>query len=58
MGFFGSFGSWRYSMLAIGIIEVCVGLWALVFVGNRCAVAVPARKNAIKVPYQIGSDIV
>ena len=58
MGLGGSLGSWRYSMFAIGTIEICIGLWALLFIGDKCSIKMNPNKRAIKAPYQIGSDVV
>ena len=58
MGIGGSFGSWRYSMLATGMIEVAIGIMALVFIGDKCSIKMNPNKNAIKAPHQIGSDVV
>ena len=58
MGIGGEFGSWRYSMLAIGFIELGIGLWALLFVRDKCSVKIKPNGRAIKTPHQIGSDIV
>ena len=58
MGIGGSFGSWRYSMLAIGTIEVAVGMWALLFIGDKCALRNVNGAKGIKTDHQIGSDIV
>lgn len=58
MGLSASLGSWRYSMLTIGMIQIGIGLWALLFIKNRCSIKPKISKGAIKTPRQIGSDIV
>ncbi len=38
IGLGGSLGSWRYSVLILGAILVGIGLWALLFIRDRCTV--------------------
>lgn len=38
IGFGGTLGSWRYSILMLGAILVGLGLWALLFIRDRCAI--------------------
>ena len=59
MGFGGSLGSWRYGVMAVGIMIICVGLWALTVIGNQCSTTnVRKYKNVIKTMYPVGNDIV
>lgn len=37
VGFGGTLGSWRYGVLFAGIVLVLTGLWALLFVKDKCA---------------------
>ena len=58
MGIGGTLGSWRYSILWVGAMLIMVGVWALVFVGNKCAINMNPKHRGIKTAQQIGSDVV
>jgi len=59
MGFGGSLGSWRYGIMGVGIMIICVGIWAMMFIGNKCSIAnVRKYKSVIKTQYPVGNDIV
>lgn len=58
MGLGGSFGSWRYSILGVGAILIGIGVWALLFVGDKCAINMNPNKRAIRTGHPVGSDIV
>ena len=46
IGLGGTMGSWRYSVLMLGALLVGIGLWALLFIRDRCAVGTePVRKT-------------
>ncbi len=45
IGLGGMLGSWRYSVMILGMILVGVGLWALAVVRNKCAI-VPGSGGA------------
>ena len=50
-GLGGMLGSWRYSVMILGMILIGVGLWALLCVRGRCAVAPMPGAHAIKQTY-------
>jgi len=58
MGFGGTLGSWRYSIVGVGCLLISVGIWALTFIRNKCARNFKPYKNAIKTMHEVGSDIV
>ncbi|MDE6478088.1 MAG: MFS transporter [Alphaproteobacteria bacterium] len=58
MGFGGTLGSWRYSVLMLGGLLVCAGLWAILFVGNKCAIGQNPNIRVLKTKHPTGSDIV
>ena len=58
MGLGGTLGSWRYSILGVGAMLVGVGVWALLFIGDKCSINMNPNKNAIKTVHGVGSDIV
>lgn len=58
IGLGGTLGSWRYSVLALGMILIGIGLWALMFVGNKCAIGQNPNIRVIKTTRPAGTDIV
>lgn len=38
IGLGGTLGSWRYSILILGAILVAIGLWAVLFIRDRCEI--------------------
>ena len=58
MGLGGTLGSWQYSILWVGAMLIMVGVWALVFIGNKCAINMNPNHRGIKTAQQIGSDVV
>ncbi len=58
VGLGGTMGSWRYSIFILGTILVLVGLWALLFIKNRCANAYNPNLRVIKTVHPTGDDIV
>lgn len=38
IGLGGTLGSWRFSLLILGAILICIGLWALLFIRDRCTI--------------------
>ena len=51
VGLGGMLGSWRYSVMILGMILIGVGLWALLCVRGRCAIAPMSGAHAIKQTY-------
>lgn len=51
IGLGGMLGSWRYSVMILGMILIGVGLWALLCVRGRCAIAPMPGAHAIKQTY-------
>lgn len=58
IGLGGTLGSWRYSVLALGMILVGVGLWALLFVKDKCAVGQNPNIRVLKTTHPAGTDVV
>lgn len=58
IGFGGTLGSWRYGVLFAGLILVLTGLWALLFVKNKCAYEPNKTGKIFKTMRPGGSDIV
>lgn len=54
IGLGGMLGSWRYSVMILGTILIMVGLWALLFVRDKCAIAAMPGAMAIKNTYPTG----
>lgn len=54
IGLGGMLGSWRYSVMILGMILIGVGLWALLFVRDKCAIAVMPGAMAIKNTHPTG----
>lgn len=48
IGLGGMLGSWRYSILGLGMILIGVGVWALLFIRDKCAIAPTPGANAVK----------
>ena len=58
IGFGGTLGSWRYGVLFAGLILGLTGLWALLFVKNKCAYEPNKTGEIFKTMRPGGSDIV
>lgn len=58
IGLGGELGSWRYSILVLGAILVMVGLWALLFVRDKCSVGQNPNIRVLKTTHPVGDDIV
>ena len=58
IGLGGMMGSWKYSIMFIGAILVLIGVWALVYIKDRCAVSQVPSRHVIKTIRPAGSDIV
>ena len=54
IGLGGMLGSWRYSVMILGMILIGVGLWALLFVRDKCAIAAMPGAMAIKNTHPTG----
>ncbi len=48
IGLGGMLGSWRYSILLLGMTLIGIGLWALLFVRDKCAVSDPPGSKNVK----------
>lgn len=48
IGLGGNMGSWRYSALFLGMICILIGLWAIVYVKDRCAIEQNPNIQVIK----------
>ncbi len=58
IGLGGSAGSWRYSVAILGATIVLIGLWALLFVRDKCSVAQIQNPRGVKTLHPTGDDIV
>lgn len=58
IGLGGTMGSWRYSIFILGAIIVLIGLWALMFIKNRCANQYNPNMRILKTTHPTGNDIV
>lgn len=58
IGLGGTMGSWRYSIFILGTIIVLIGLWALLFIKNRCANQYNPNIKIVKTTRPTGDDIV
>lgn len=54
IGLGGMLGSWRYSILILGMMMVVVGLWALLFIRDKCASAAIPGARAVKTTHPSG----
>ncbi len=54
IGLGGMLGSWRYSILALGMILIGIGLWALLVIRDRCSIANMPGARAVKTTHPIG----
>lgn len=48
IGIGGMLGSWRYSILGLGMILIGVGAWALFFIRDKCAIAPTPGADKVK----------
>ncbi len=58
IGLGGTLGSWRYSIFFLGAILVLIGMWAMLFIRNRCAAEYNPNMRVIKTTRPTGNDIV
>ena len=58
IGFGGTLGSWRYGVLFAGAVLTLTGLWALLFVKDKCAYEPNKTGKIFKTMRPGGSDIV
>ena len=58
IGLGGTMGSWRYSIFILGAIIMLIGLWALLFIKNRCAAQYNPNMRVLKTTHPVGDDIV
>lgn len=54
IGLGGMLGSWRYSILILGMMMIGVGLWALMFIRDRCAIENNRVHSAIDMARPLG----
>lgn len=54
IGLGGMLGSWRYSVLILGTVLVGVGLWALLFIRDKCELVPSPGRNAPKTSHPTG----
>lgn len=54
IGLGGMLGSWRYSILILGMILIGVGLWAILFIRDKCAISPALGKNVVKTTHPVG----
>ena len=48
IGLGSTLGSWRYSLIVLGILLIMVGLWALMFVRDKCAISSTLGATSVK----------
>ncbi len=58
IGLGGTMGSWRYSIFILGAIIVLIGMWALLFIKNKCAAQYNPNIRVLKTTHPTGDDIV
>ncbi len=51
-------GSWRYSVAILGVTTFLIGMWALLFVRDKCSIAQVPNVRRIKTMRPTGDDIV
>ena len=54
IGLGGMLGSWRYSILILGMMMIGVGLWALMFIRDRCTIENNRVHSAIDMARPLG----
>lgn len=54
IGLGGTLGSWRYSIMILGMVLIGVGLWALVGIRDKCAIANMPGAHAVKTTHPTG----
>lgn len=54
IGLGGMLGSWRYSIMILGMILIGIGLWAILFIRDKCAISPALGKNAVKTTHPVG----
>ena len=54
IGLGGMLGSWRYSIMILGMILIGVGLWALIGIRDKCALANTPGAHAVKTAHPVG----
>ena len=48
IGLGGMLGSWRYSILLLGVILIGIGLWAVLFIRNKCEISDAPGTKSVK----------
>lgn len=54
IGLGGMLGSWRYSVMILGMILIGIGLWAILFIRDKCAILPALGKNVVKTTHPVG----
>ena len=54
IGLGGMLGSWRYSIMILGMILIGIGLWAILFIRDKCAILPALGKNVVKTTHPVG----
>lgn len=54
IGLGGMLGSWRYSIMILGMILIGIGLWAMLFIRDKCAISPALGKNVVKTTHPVG----
>ena len=54
IGLGGMLGSWRYSIMILGMILIGIGLWAILFIRDKCAISPALGKNVVKTTHPVG----
>lgn len=54
IGLGGMLGSWRYSIMILGMILIGIGLWAILFIRDKCAIVPALGENAVKTTHPVG----
>ena len=54
IGLGGMLGSWRYSVMILGMILIGIGLWAILFIRDKCAISPALGKNVVKTTHPVG----
>lgn len=54
IGLGGMLGSWRYSVMILGMILIGIGLWAMLFIRDKCAISPALGKNVVKTTHPVG----
>ena len=54
IGLGGMLGSWRYSVMILGMILIGIGLWAILFIRDKCAISPALGTGAVKTTHPVG----